>query len=34
VIPDEVPLTAAPSAEELRVLRTRVDVAGALRSIG
>ena len=34
VIPHEVPLTAAPSAEELRVLRTCVDVAGALRSIG
>ena len=34
VIPDEVPVTAAPSVEELRVLRSRVDVAGVLRGIG
>jgi len=34
VIPDQVPVTAAPSVEELRVLRSRVDVAGVLRRIG
>jgi glutaconate CoA-transferase, subunit B len=31
VIPDSVPITEAPSAEELDVLRTRVDPAGRLR---
>jgi len=31
VIPDSVPNTEAPSAEELQVLRTRVDLAGRLR---
>ena len=31
VIPDEVPITEAPTEEELHVLRTRVDTRGALR---
>ncbi|MBX9607174.1 MAG: hypothetical protein K2Y51_13200 [Gammaproteobacteria bacterium] len=31
LVPDEVPVTMAPSAEELRVLRERVDWVGALR---
>ena len=31
IIPDSVPTTGPPSAEELRVLRTRVDLAGRLR---
>lgn len=34
VLPDEVPVTGAPSEEELTVLRTRVDVSGALRRLG
>ena len=34
VIPDEIPTTEAPSAEELHFLRTRVDVDGALRKLG
>jgi glutaconate CoA-transferase subunit B len=33
VIPGQVPVTAAPSAEELRVLRTRVDRDGLLRRL-
>ncbi len=31
IIPDEVPTTATPTAEELTILRTRVDKAGILR---
>jgi len=31
VIPSSVPTTEAPSAEELEVLRKRVDMAGHLR---
>jgi glutaconate CoA-transferase subunit B len=31
VIPASVPATEPPSAEELHVLRTRVDAAGLLR---
>jgi glutaconate CoA-transferase subunit B len=31
LIPSSVPATQAPSAEELHVLRTRVDAAGLLR---
>jgi acyl CoA:acetate/3-ketoacid CoA transferase beta subunit len=31
VIPPSVPATQAPSAEELHVLRTRIDAAGLLR---
>ena len=31
LVPAEVPVTTAPSAEELRVLRERVDWVGALR---
>lgn len=34
VIPAEIPLTAAPSTEELTLLRTRVDPDGNLRRIG
>ena len=34
VVPDEIPTTEAPSAEELHFLRTRVDVNGALRKLG
>jgi len=34
VVPDEIPTTEAPSAEELHFLRTRVDVDGALRKLG
>jgi glutaconate CoA-transferase subunit B len=30
-VPDEVPSTRAPTAEELRLLRTRIDVDGLLR---
>ena len=33
VIPDEVPETPSPSAEELRVLRTRVDPDGLLQRL-
>lgn len=31
VVPDEVPVTELPTAEELHMLRTRVDLRGALR---
>jgi glutaconate CoA-transferase, subunit B len=31
LIPDSIPNTEAPTAEELHVLRTRVDLAGRLR---
>ena len=33
VIPDDVPETAAPTAEELHMLRTRIDPTGALRTL-
>jgi glutaconate CoA-transferase subunit B len=32
IVPDRVPVTEPPSAQQLSVLRTRIDVQGALRS--
>jgi len=32
IVPDEVPLTTGPTAEELEILRSRVDPRGVLRS--
>jgi glutaconate CoA-transferase subunit B len=31
LIPPQVPVTAAPTEEQLHVLRSRIDVGGALR---
>jgi glutaconate CoA-transferase subunit B len=34
VVPDEIPVTAEPTAEQLRLLRERIDVEGVLRKAG
>jgi glutaconate CoA-transferase subunit B len=32
IVPEQVPVTQPPSAEQLAILRTRIDVKGALRT--